>query len=84
MSEGRLLQMAERTVPDTERSAYLASLAARRAAYGSAGVQFWVFEHATTPGRFVEFAEARDGSRLDLVSDAAAPPGSRWRAVEDA
>lgn len=84
MSEGRVLQMAERLVPETERSVYLASLAARRVAHEAVGVHFWVFEHATIPGRFVEFAEARDGARLDLVADPSPAVTSRWRAVEDA
>lgn len=82
--------MAERTVSSTERSAYLASLEARRSACAAHGVQFWVFEHEHTPGRFVEFAESRDMSLLARAwSDAgsvavvgAVATESRWRSVE--
>ena len=72
--------MAERTVAPAERAAYLASLAAHRAACAEAEVQFWAFEHATTPGRFVEFREARNDRALESVP--LPPDGSVWRAVE--
>jgi hypothetical protein len=82
--------MAERTVPSTERSAYLASLAARRSVCAAHGVHFWVFEHEHTEGRFVEFAESRDPSLLArawseasaLATVNAVANDSRWRAVE--
>jgi hypothetical protein len=82
--------MAERTVPSTQRSAYLASLEARRATCAAHGVQFWVFEHEHTAGRFVEFAESRDASQLErawgaigaLPASAPAAHESRWRSVE--
>lgn len=82
MSEGRVLQMAERTVAEAERTAYLASLAARRRAHVAAGVQFWVFEHEAVRGRFVEFAEARDAAHLDRVAEPVATSAARWRSVE--
>ena len=81
MSGRRTLHIAERTVAADARSAYLAELAARRRTCEAAGAHFWAFEHATIPGRFVEFTEARDAATLQRVAVTA--DGHLWHAVEE-
>ena len=60
----RVLTFEEQRVDAATRAEYLARVAARRAVAASAGVNFWVFEHATDHGRFVEFTE---GASADAV-----------------
>lgn len=54
----RVLVMAERTVGDSARTGYLASLAHRRTRAADAHANFWVFEQAGKAGAFLEFVEA--------------------------
>ena len=60
----RLLAVGEQHVALAERDSYLASLAERRASAAAAGLNFWVFEHATEPGRFIEFTEGADAEAI--------------------
>lgn len=60
----RLLAIGEQRVALAERDAYLASLAERRANAAAAGLNFWVFEHLTEPGRFIEFTEGADAEAI--------------------
>ena len=53
----RVLTFEEQQVDAAMRAEYMARVAVRRAAAASAGVNFWVFEHAAESGRFVEFTE---------------------------
>ncbi len=81
MTDARTLLVTERVIAPEGRAAYLASLAGVRARCMAAGAQFWAFEQVAEPGRFLEFAEARQAAVLDgLALDDA---GSlRWRSVE--
>lgn len=54
----RTLTIVERRVSDAERAEYLAALPGRKARAAAVPAHFWVFEHATERGRFVEFTEA--------------------------
>lgn len=77
----RVLTMQERVVAPAERGAYLASLALRRQRAATIPAHFWVFEHATESGRFVEFTEAASDAQLAALHDADVPP-DRWREVQ--
>jgi hypothetical protein len=81
MSGARTLLVTERVVAPESRARYVESLAGLRDRCVASGVQFWAFEHATEPGRFLEFAEARQPSLLDAIEDEGAT-GSRWHSVE--
>jgi hypothetical protein len=74
----RHLSIVERHVGDADQ--YLASLAVRRDAARASSAQFWVFEHASEPKRFVEFIE---GSNAELVAHlAGVAQRDLWHAVE--
>lgn len=60
----RTLSMQERRVSDAERADYLAALSARSQSASAAQAHFWVFEHASERGRFVEFIEAADADTV--------------------
>ncbi len=77
----RVLSMNERRVEAVEREAYLAALPVRRAAASAVHAHFWVFEHATEHGRFVEFTEAASDDVLRAAHGHDAPTDS-WREVE--
>jgi len=78
---GRVLSMAERRVDGAAREEYLATLASRRAAAATAQAHFWVFEHASDRGRFVEFTEAASDDAIALSRGHDAPE-SLWREVQ--
>lgn len=81
MSVARTLLVTERTVAPDGRARHLESLAVRRDHCLAAGAQFWAFEHASEPGRYLEFVEVREPALLDaLALDAAG--STRWRSVE--
>lgn len=78
---GRLLTMAECHIESSMRTAYLAALDARRSAVEEYGAHFWVFEHASNPGRFIEFTEGSSESSIrDALGDAT--DMVLWREVE--
>ncbi|MDQ8158690.1 MAG: hypothetical protein P3B76_00155 [Gemmatimonadota bacterium] len=77
----RVLTMQECVVAPAERGAYLAALAERRQRAAAVSAHFWVFEHATESGRFVEFTEAAGEAQLAALQDAGTPP-DRWREVQ--
>jgi hypothetical protein len=54
----RALTIVERVIADAERAAYLAALPLRKQQAASVPAHFWVFEHATDRGRFIEFTES--------------------------
>ncbi|WP_396222388.1 hypothetical protein [Gemmatimonas sp.] len=60
----RSLAIVERHVGDDERADYLAALAARKSRAAAVLAHFWVFEHATERGRFVEFTEAASDAAI--------------------
>lgn len=81
MSDARTLLVTERRVAPESRARHVELLAARRAQCAAVGAQFWAFEHATEPGRYLEFVETRQGDVLDAL--ALDESGStRWRSVE--
>jgi hypothetical protein len=77
----RALTIVERLVPEAERAAYLAALPDRTQRAAAVPAHFWVFEHATERGRFVEFTEAADDARIAAVhgTDVAR---DTWREVQ--
>ncbi len=77
----RMLSMAERQVAVAERKAYLAALPGRRAAAAAVHANFWVFEHATEHGRYVEFTEAASEDAL-VAAHGHNAPAARWREVQ--
>ena len=77
----RVLAMRECTVRSADREAYLASLGSRRAKAASVPAHFWVFEHATESGRFVEFTEAGSDEAIAAAHDADQMP-ALWREVQ--
>lgn len=77
----RLLAMQERVVASAERAAYLAALVNRRARAAALPAHFWVFEHATESGRFVEFTEAASDEAIAAVHESGTAPGL-WREVQ--
>ncbi|AMW05113.1 hypothetical protein [Gemmatimonas phototrophica] len=62
----RALTIVERQVPDAERAAYFAALPQRKQRASAVPAHFWVFEHASERGRFIEFTEA--GSETELAA----------------
>ena len=78
---GRVLSMTERRVDGAAREEYLATLASRRATAAAAPAHFWVFEHASDRGRFVEFTEAASEDAIASVQGHDAPE-SLWREVQ--
>lgn len=94
----RCLVMSERVVSQSDRAAYLLSLAVRRESAATASAHFWVFEDENVPGRFLEFVEAASAEVLARAVDAtlaraathgAAPAGALnaervvWKEVTD-
>jgi len=77
----RVLAMQERVVALGEREAYLASLVLRRARAAAVPAYFWVFEHATESGRFVEFTEAASDDAIAAAHEGGQAPGL-WREVQ--
>jgi len=77
----RVLAMQERVVAHAEREAYLAALATRRARAAAVLAHFWVFEHATDSGRFVEFTEAASEEAIAAARDDDEMSGF-WREVQ--
>ncbi|WP_411280175.1 hypothetical protein [Gemmatimonas sp.] len=77
----RVLAMQERVVASEEREAYLATLENRRARAAAVPAHFWVFEHATESGRFVEFTEAASDDAIAAVHERGETPGL-WREVQ--
>lgn len=77
----RVLTLAERIVDDATRAGYLAALDTRRASAASLGANFWVFEHASESGRFIEFTEGGSEAAVRSATglDAALP---LWREVQ--
>lgn len=60
----RVLTFREHSVQTAHRPAYLADAAHRQQLARAARANFWVFEHADEPGRFVEFTEGADASAV--------------------
>jgi len=52
------------SVADSERERAFSRWRDRRARLSAAGCQFWVYENLASPGRFLEFTEARDTDTL--------------------
>ena len=77
----RVRAMQERVVAPAERGAYLASLDRRRARAAAVPAHFWVFEHATESGRFVEFTEAASDEAIAAAHEVGQTPGL-WREVQ--
>ncbi len=77
----RSLAIVERQVGDDERADYLAALAARRSRAAAMRAHFWVFEHATERGRFVEFTEAANDASIASLHGHDLP-GQLWREVQ--
>lgn len=63
----RALTIVERVVADAERAEYLAALLLRKQRAAAVPAHFWVFEHATQRGRFIEFTEAGGEAELAVV-----------------
>lgn len=78
---GRVLAMTERRIEPSMRQQYLDSLSERRVLAAGSGAHFWVFEHASDAGRFVEFTEGGSEESIRAASDDA-PPASLWREVQ--
>ena len=76
----RYLAINERTVDAAARATYQSTLAARRAAAKTAGVEFWVFEHTVEHGRFIEFSEGADAQSV-TVATSQAHPSALWRQI---
>lgn len=57
-----------RPAPEGGRSAALAHFRQARDAARAAQVNYWVFEHESSPGRWVEFVEAADAGRLRMAA----------------
>lgn len=79
----RALHMQERHVADVARAAYLTTVEARRTQAVSVRAHFWVFEHATESGRFVEFTEAASADDLATLIGGDAARDS-WRELQGA
>ncbi|WP_309672931.1 hypothetical protein [Gemmatimonas sp.] len=77
----RVLAMQERLVAPVEREAYMAHVAIRRARAAAVPAHFWVFEHATESGRFVEFTEAASDDAIAAAHEPDQTPGL-WREVQ--
>ncbi len=77
----RVLAMQERVIGHDERAAYLASLIDRRARAAAVPAHFWVFEHATESGRFVEFTEAASDADVAAAHGNGDAP-ALWREVQ--
>jgi hypothetical protein len=77
----RVLTLQERLVGDAERAAYLAAMRVRRDKASAAHAHFWVFEHESEHGRFVEFIEAADAHAVRTADEERAP-GALWHEVE--
>jgi hypothetical protein len=60
----RTLAMHEVRVTDAERGDYLAGLPARTARAEAIRAHFWVFEHVSDRGRFIEFTEAASAQEI--------------------
>jgi hypothetical protein len=76
VSVARRLVIRERVVPDQERTGYEASVRAWERMAKAASAHFWVFEHISERGRFVEFVEAADDAALHAVLGDL--PSDRW------
>lgn len=77
----RVLATTERHVDAPARDVYFAELQHRRVVAEAAHVHFWVFEHATQHGRFIEFVEAPDAVALARAFPTLMPTDV-WRAVQ--
>lgn len=77
----RVLAIQERVVALAEREAYFASLAKRQARAAAVPAHFWVFEHATESGRFVEFTEAASDDAIAAAQEGDQAAGL-WREVQ--
>lgn len=77
----RTLTIVERRVSDAERAEYLAALSARKLRAAAVPAHFWVFEHATERGRFVEFTEAA-GEQQIAAAHGDHAPADLWREVQ--
>lgn len=60
----RALSITEVRIADDARAAYLAALPERTQRAAAVPAHFWVFEHASERGRFVEFTEAKSEALL--------------------
>lgn len=81
MTPRRTLLVAERDVPVSERGQYLAALRETQLRCDAVGVHFWVFEHEHDHSRFLEFAEAKDATKLDALH-LDTVRATRWHSVE--
>lgn len=70
----RALSIQEKQVSDSERSDYLAAIPQRSANAVAAKSHFWVFEHASERGRFVEFHETPDAQTLQQLLESSSVP----------
>lgn len=81
MAPGRVLAVREHRLPGEERALYLASVAARRVRAQAARAHFWVFEHHSEAGRFLEFTEAASPEAVAALLDGA-PADGLWHEVQ--
>ncbi len=81
MAGARVLAVRERQVPAGERGPYLAAIPERSARAAAARAHFWVFEHHTESGRFLEFTEGVSAEAVAALLDGA-PPDSLWREIQ--
>lgn len=77
----RVLAMRECVVASADREAYFTSLVNRRTRAASVPAHFWVFEHASESGRFVEFTEAASDEAIAAAHEADQMP-ALWREVQ--
>jgi len=77
----RALTIVERHVSEVERTEYLAALPQRKQRAAAVPAHFWVFEHASERGRFIEFTEAGGVSELAKVHGQDMTDHS-WREVQ--
>lgn len=78
----RRLVMRERIVPDEERGGYEQAVRQREHQARTVHAHFWVFEHISERGRFVEFVEAASDEVLAaMLGDV---PADRWTEFQGA
>jgi len=78
MAGARVLAVRERQVPAEARTPYFATVRERTARAQAARAHFWVFEHDTDPGRFLEFTEGASADAVRALLDGA-PADGLWR-----
>jgi hypothetical protein len=78
---GRVLAVRERQLPAEARAPYLATLPERRTRAAEARAHFWVFQHHSEAGRFLEFTEGASAEAVAALLDGAAAD-DLWHEVQ--